>query len=82
MYMFVGSGSQSCVMCCSSLSLHALVLVQNAIARCAATQRKINEDVWQLFTDGSPSEVVIPNCTDVNEAAMLKGLKDACTYRC
>lgn len=56
--------------------------LQNAIARGAATRRKISEEVWLLFTAGSPSEVVLPNCTALNEAAMLKGIKEACTLRC
>jgi hypothetical protein len=59
-----------------------LVLSQNAIAKVAASRRKIDADVWHLFTEGSPLEVVLPDCTAVNEAAMLKGIKDACTFRC
>jgi hypothetical protein len=56
--------------------------MQNAIAAGAAERRRVTADVWHLFTEGNPSEVVLPNCTQVNEAAMVEGLKAACTHRC
>eukprot|EP00892_Ulva_mutabilis_P010838 jgi/Ulvmu1/8126/UM040_0021.1 len=53
----------------------------NQLAECVSNRRKLSADAWQLFTSDAPVEVIVPNCTQVDEASMVAGLKACCTHR-
>lgn len=55
--------------------------LQNQLAECVSNRRKLSVDAWRLFTNDAPSEVIVPNCTQVDEAAMVEGMKACCTFR-
>ncbi len=38
--------------------------------------------VAKLFAEGAPSELVLPNCTQVDAAWMSDLLREACTPKC
>ena len=45
-------------------------------------RRKLAPEVAKLFVEGSPGEVVLPDCTQLEEVHLASLLQEAATPRC
>lgn len=64
------------------LAKSLLGLSQVRLAAAVGQQRRMSPDAARLFTEGAPSEVVLPDCTALEPAALASALQDCATPRC
>jgi hypothetical protein len=55
---------------------------QVRLAAAVGQQRRMSPDAARLFTEGAPCEVVLPDCTRLEPAALAAALQDCATPRC
>lgn len=66
----------------SPLNLLGLLQSQVRLAAAVCAKRRLSPEVVRLFTEGGPTEVVLPECTRLDPPCLAAALKDCATPRC